>query len=583
MQLKISEVVPRLAVEEPRPGTRVSGETWTPDPAAGIGHAKPRTSVRRVRTGMSRLRGRDLLLLIILALLYIAAGRAGLQLDAVSGFATLVWAPSGIALAALLRFGLPLWPGVTAGALVVNLWAGAPLVAALGIATGNTLEPVLAVLLLRRLGFRGFTRVRDVVLLLAVGAAFSTTISATVGTLSLTLAGVVTSGRIVITWVSWWLGDAIADLIVAPLLFTWLTWRPPVSRRRLLEAAALAAVLLTTSLMVFTRRAPTETVVFLQPYLLTPALIWAALRFHERGAATAVFISSVIAVWATTAGAGPFQSGMLFQRLGALQALMAMMAITFLVLGAIASERTQTEHQLQRARETAEAASRAKSRFLAVVSHELRTPLTAVTGYADILLEGWAGQPNEQQRTHLQRIRAAGWHLISVIEGILTFSRAESGREEVRREDVDVAALAEESAALLAPEARKKSLQLQLTAPYQALLLRTDAGKLRQILLNLIGNAIKFSDTGTVDIAIERLPDRVQITVSDEGPGIPRDRLEEIFEPFTQLSGVSVGGTGLGLSASRMLAQLLGGSVTVKSEVGRGSKFMVQLPVQPAA
>jgi signal transduction histidine kinase len=525
-------------------------------------------------------RRRELTLLLILALLYIAAGRAGLQLDAVSGFATLVWAPSGIALAALLRFGLRLWPGITLGALVVNLWAGAPILAAVGIAVGNTLEPVVATLLLRRLGFRGLTRLRDVTLLFTVGAALSTMISATAGTLSLTLAGVVSSTSFGITWASWWLGDAIADLVVAPLLLAWLTPVQALSRRRLLEAAGLSVVLITTSLMVFTRHAPAEPLVFLQPYLLTPALIWAAVRFRERGAATAVFVCSVIAVWGTAVARGPFTNGTLFERLSALQALMAMMAITFLVLGAIAAERNRTERELHRAKEAAEEASRAKSRFLAVVSHELRTPLTAVTGYADILLEGLAGKLNEKQASHLERIRSAAWHLISVIEGILTFSRAESGREEIRVQEVDVSALAAETAALLAPQVAKKSVQLQVRVPSAALYARTDPGKLRQILLNLIGNAVKFSDAGTIDVAVERVADRLRITVRDEGPGIPPDRLEDIFEPFTQLSSVSVlGGTGLGLSATRMLAQLLGGSVTVKSEVGRGSTFIADLPI----
>src|SRR5687768_13666705 len=118
-------------------------------------------------------RGRDLTVIVLLAALYIAAGRFGLQLDAVSGFATLVWAPSGIALAFLLHFGLQVWPGVTLGALVVNLWAGAPALAAFGIAAGNTLEPVLAVLLMRRLGFGALLRVRDTLLLFAVGALLS--------------------------------------------------------------------------------------------------------------------------------------------------------------------------------------------------------------------------------------------------------------------------------------------------------------------------------------------------------------------------------------------------------------------------
>jgi signal transduction histidine kinase len=525
-------------------------------------------------------RGRDLTALVLLAALYIAAGRFGLGLDAVSGFATLVWAPSGIALAFLLHFGLRLWPGVAAGALVVNLWAGAPPVAALAIAAGNTLEPVIAVLLMRRLCFGGMLRVRDALMLFAVAAVFSTTISATIGTLSLTFTGVVPGDRFGITWLSWWLGDAIGDLIVAPLLITWMMSGPHrIARSRWLEAAALLVVLVITSFFVFGRRAPAEPVVFLQPYLLTPSLIWAAVRFRQRGAATAVFIASIIAVWGTINSTGPFVSGVLSERLSALQALMAMMAITFLVLGAVAAERAQAEQELTQAKDAAEAASNAKSRFLAVVSHELRTPLSGITGYAALLLEEVSGELNKLQAGYIDRIRTAAWHLTSIIDGILTFSRAEAGRDEVRLETVDAGGLTRETAALLTPQVIQKSLTMHVDVPAEALLVRTDVGKLRQIMLNLIGNAVKFSDRGTISVTVRPAGERFHIIVSDQGPGIPLHRQQEIFEPFTQLSNSNGrGGTGLGLSASRMLAELLGGSISVRSEEGQGCTFRVDLP-----
>jgi signal transduction histidine kinase len=519
---------------------------------------------------------------VLLAGVYALAGWLGLQLDAVSGFATLVWAPSGIALAVLLRFGLGLWPGVALGAFAVNVAAGAPIPAAVAIAVGNTLEPVVATILLRRFGFTGVARVRDVMLLLIVAAGFSTIIAATVGTLSLLAAGRVSSDGVAVMWVSWWLGDAIADLIVAPLILSWLTPNRAMTRPQVVEAVILAVVVIATSTIVFARRAPREAVIFLQPYLLIPALIWAAVRFHDRGAATAVFIASTIAVWGTTAGMGPFEAGTLFERLGALQALMASMAITFLLLGAIAAERSRVENELQAAKEAAEEASRAKGRFLAIVSHELRTPLNAVTGYAAIMLEGVTGPMSPQQTTYLERMRAAAWHLTSVIDGILTFARADAGREEVHPENVDVAALTTETAVLLAPLASVKSVGVQTRVPAEPLFMHTDAGKLRQILLNLIGNAVKFSDTGTVTVRVERIGNRVRFDVTDEGPGIPPDRLDDIFEPFTQLSSTNTrGGTGLGLSATRMLAELMGGSVSVVSEVGHGSTFSVSLPDLP--
>jgi signal transduction histidine kinase len=150
----------------------------------------------------------------------------------------------------------------------------------------------------------------------------------------------------------------------------------------------------------------------------------------------------------------------------------------------------------------------------------------------------------------------------------------------VHLEIVDAGALTQETATLLAPQASEKSLDLQVNVPADELRVRTDVGKLRQIMLNLIGNAVKFTDSGMVAVGVSQVDDRFHIIVTDTGPGIPAERLHDIFEPFTQLSNShGRGGTGLGLSATRMLAELLGGSVTVTSEVGRGSEFKVDLPI----
>ncbi|HKG92036.1 MAG TPA: HAMP domain-containing sensor histidine kinase [Gemmatimonadaceae bacterium] len=236
------------------------------------------------------------------------------------------------------------------------------------------------------------------------------------------------------------------------------------------------------------------------------------------------------------------------------------------------------------ARRDAERANRAKSDFLAVMSHELRTPLNAIIGYGSLLADGIPDPVTGGQRRQLDRIGASARHLLALIEEVLTLSRVELGEERVAPTRVALAALVEESVAMVEPEARGKGLRLELRLPADALVaIETDAGKLRQALVNLLGNAVKFTDRGEVRVraAVEQDGETVVVDVEDTGPGIAPEHLERVFEAFWQVDQAPTrraGGTGLGLHVTRRLVRLLGGDVTVRSTLGAGSCFTVRLP-----
>ncbi|HET7234294.1 MAG TPA: PAS domain S-box protein [Longimicrobium sp.] len=237
--------------------------------------------------------------------------------------------------------------------------------------------------------------------------------------------------------------------------------------------------------------------------------------------------------------------------------------------------------------EEALAANRAKAGFLATMSHELRTPLNAMIGYVDLLLMGIPEPIPLAARAHVERIRLASRHLLSIIEEILTFSRIEAGRETVDRETVDLAALAGEVSAIIEPLANERGLLLHVPADVDPPTVVTDPRKLRQILVNLLGNAVKFTERGSVGFDVERGDGVVLLHVRDTGIGVDPSLHEAIFEPFRQVDGGmtrAAPGTGLGLTVSRELARLLGGDILVRSAPGEGSVFTVRLPesIEPA-
>ncbi len=240
----------------------------------------------------------------------------------------------------------------------------------------------------------------------------------------------------------------------------------------------------------------------------------------------------------------------------------------------------ETEHE---AREVAEAASRAKSQFVAMMSHELRTPLSAIIGYQELLTEEISGPINDAQRQQLDRIQSSAAHLRDLINQILSLSRIEAGKEEVEAEEVNVARMTREVALLMQQKAEARGLTLELDLP-EELYTRTDAGKIRQVLLNLLSNAIKFTSEGGVTVALRSDQDAIRLSVTDTGAGIAPEERERIFDAFTQVDQSmtrSVGGSGLGLAVSQRLARLLEGELELKSEPGRGSTFTLRLPRNP--
>ncbi len=234
----------------------------------------------------------------------------------------------------------------------------------------------------------------------------------------------------------------------------------------------------------------------------------------------------------------------------------------------------------KRAEEAALAANEAKSAFLATMSHELRTPLNAVIGYAELLRDEFG---ESQASDDLGKIVTAAHHLLGLINDILDLSKIEAGRVALEVETVDLQEAVRDVAATIGTAAAARGNHIEVAVDSSCSILKTDPRRLRQILLNLCGNAAKFTSDGVIRIAVAPvIADRVvELIVSDTGIGIPENKVEQIFEPFTQADSSTAreyGGTGLGLAISRKLAELLGGSLRATSQLGVGSQFTLRLP-----
>ena len=249
-------------------------------------------------------------------------------------------------------------------------------------------------------------------------------------------------------------------------------------------------------------------------------------------------------------------------------------------------ESKRTEAELKRLTTEATEANRAKSDFLAAMSHELRTPLNAIGGYAQLIEMGVRGPVTEAQRTDLLKIQRSKNHLDALVSDVLNFAKAGAGRLEFRTRDVNVSTTVDAVLEMVAPQITTKQLRLVPPSERGALTVLADSDKMRQILLNLLANALKFTPpSGTIAVEVGATDHLARISVRDTGIGIPPDHLDRIFEPFVQAKralNASDQGVGLGLAISRQLARAMNGDLTVTSTVGEGSTFTLSLPLARA-
>jgi signal transduction histidine kinase/CheY-like chemotaxis protein len=539
---------------------------------------------------VSRPRPRpDLLVLTALFALYVVAGKVGLSLAFIHPSASAVWPPTGIALAAFLVLGHRAWPAVLAGAFVVNVTTAGSVATSLGIAAGNTAEGLLGAYLVTRFarGLRAFDRAHDVFKFAALAAGLSTMISATTGVTCLTLAGYASRAEAGRIWLTWWLGDAVGALIVAPLLVLWARTTPAERPRgRRLETGILFLATILLGLAVF---APDGALFGLRTgpltFLSTPPLVWAAFRFTPREAVTLLAVLASIAIGQTLRGAGPFAPATGNESLLLLQAFLATVFLMIMPAAAVVGERRRAAQERedllareQAARAEAERAGRAKDAFLATVRHELHNPLAVIISAVSVLER--AGDADDVAVRARGTIRHQITHLSRLVDDLLDLAGVSGGRIVLARRPLDLAGSVQRSVSVLRDTGCLDRHVVDVRV--EPVWVNADPARLDQIVSSLLTNATTYTPPGgTIRVRVGQQGAEAVLRVEDTGVGIAPERLPRIFDAAgpEERRDRRHAGPGVGLALVRRLVELHGGRAVASSEgPGSGSAFIVRLP-----
>ncbi|WP_114971553.1 MASE1 domain-containing protein [Rhodoferax ferrireducens] len=526
-------------------------------------------------------------------LLYAAAAIGGLMYAVVGSTVTLVWAPSGIALAALLAYGYRLSFGIALGAFLANAWTGIPLAAAAVIAMGNTLEALVGAFLLVRLArFRNaLDRRRDVFALIVLAAIFSTMLSASIGVATLALGGIVSLGNYATVWMKWWLGDMMGVLVVAPPLLVWLSrTRPALSTPKAVEALCLVAALVLVCHKIF--GAPELAVHGYYPASLAvfPFIIWGALRFGPWGASLVTLVVSILAIWGTTRGTGPFVVDQPVDSLMRWCAFAIVVAVTGLLLAASVAEQRRAQAELKSSHDGLEQRVKERTQDIAEINTDLRREMAARRSLENALIRV---SEEQQQAIGRELHDGLGQHLtgLALFSATLQHQLHERAQPEAEAAGRIVDLINQATAMTRAvarglypaalevgglPAALEQLAEHTRSLQGMTCVFRCDADlqvrdplvaiNLYRVAQEAVNNALKYSQASHLRIDLTRVEDRHRLCISDDGIGADPERIWR--------------GQGLGMHNMRYRASLLGGTFAIEKNAHRGTTVAVIYPHQ---
>ena len=522
----------------------------------------------------------------MLAVLYFLTGQASFQVSVHHQVVTPVFfVPEGLALAAVILFGPGLWPGIVIGQLLLGLSAGLPFVPAFAIGLSNGLQGLVASFAFGFLHLRAdLKRLADLLWLVALVFLVLQPLSATLGLLALSMGhGLGLDLGDGEDWLNWWSGNSIAQVQLTPLLLILFSRRQ--SLRDNLVDAVLPALIMAEGLSLFVLVTQggislASNLDLYRPLVVIPGLV--------RGRLAACFASvylSLVTFWSTSLGEGAFiHAGT--TNLYALNLFVITSGLAGLIVATLLDQVKDSEQKALKSSAEAQQSLAENENLLSRMSHEIRTPLAAIRSHADQAL---ATQSDAVDRSRYGAIQLASQHALDVVNDLLDPQRPWGQQTTIRMETVSVRDLTSALYQILAPQHARKQLnflvEIDADVPER---IRTDPMKLKQVLLNLLSNAAKFTRQGAIRLHWSLLPpgtadaNPLRIAVEDTGVGMTADEIAGLFRPYHRLVNAETrdeDGTGLGLYISRDIVQALGGQLLVDSQKGRGSCFSILLPL----
>jgi signal transduction histidine kinase len=531
---------------------------------------------------------KGLLKIFGVAAIYYGTARLGLLLAIQPGFATAVWPPSGIALAAILLFGNSIWPGIWLGSFLVNFGTAfhrtgsffpTSLAVAAMIGTGASLQALTSGFLLHRfIGARRiFDRTQDVLKFVLLAGFLGCMVNATLSVTGLCLDSIAPWSAYKNNWLTWWSGDVMGVLLITPLVLTWAqNPKPRLNFKNILEGFIISIFLFIVGQMIFGEWIHFGSRHYSLPYFSIPPLILATFRFNQRGATTATFLMSVLAIMGTVKGLGPYGNESLNNALLLVQTYIGVIILTTLLLASALTERERAENKLKETLTDLERSNRDLKQFAYVASHDLQEPLRIVANFAELLTLRYREKLDTQADEWIKKITNGVTRMQQLIVDLLTYSSVDAKKktfEVVFFERVLDQVL--NNLNLVIKETGAKVTHDPLPA------LLADESRMIQLFQNLLTNAIKFHGKETPQIKIFAMKRNHEwlFWVRDNGIGIDPQYCDRIFTLFERLHSKSeYPGTGIGLAICKKIVEYHGGQIWVESEIGKGSTFYFTLP-----
>jgi signal transduction histidine kinase len=523
--------------------------------------------------------GKNTLKLALMALAYFLTHELAFFFPDSAKIIMAIWPAGGIGLAALLLNPRRQWPVILPvlfiSGLAADLLAHRGFLLSAGFMTANILESLgCAWLILRRCGENvRFTRMKEVLTLIVA----ATGVNACTALIGAGTAAFVSHASFLGFWKTWWVADGLGILLVTPLIVAWASlsgsFLAGLRSSRTLEVGISMVLWCAVAWVLFQSNGRFFSWV-LQPCMLMPLVLWFALRFEQRAVMTALFALAVIAIPGASMKAGSFpwfahdSVGYLLDT----QIFLGIIASAGMLIFSVHAERKQAKKALVKLMDE-------KSRFAITVSHELRSPLAAIKGATELVWEGLAGPVNDEQKNLLHVAKDNIERLNRLINNVLVFQKTQAGKTACDFRENDLDAVIRETLGSAALFAGNRSADLVLESGKDFPKINFDKDKIFQVLLNLVSNALKYSQKGRIVIQARHEGNEMHVSVLDLGSGIKADYLKEIFEPFSQAGNDRKGGTGLGLAIAREIVLAHHGRIWAESEEGKGSTFHFTLPL----